>query len=89
MGILMLSDGQISGRDTVICYSGSYVESGDQFTATIKTQRHTEGLPSVFGIDEVELMLTGRSTTTTATCSGQTEQAPGVIFEATLIRMVD
>ncbi len=89
MGILMLSNGQISGRDTVICYRGSYAENGDQFTATIKTQRHTEGLPSVFGIDEVELMLTGRSTPTTATCSGETKQAPGVIFEATLIRMVD
>jgi hypothetical protein len=43
----------------------------------------------VFGIDEIDLTLTGKSTPTTASCTGTAKQAPGLTFEATLIRMAD
>jgi hypothetical protein len=46
----------------VIAYTGSYVEEGDAFTASIATERHTQGQPSVFGIDEIDMTLTGKST---------------------------
>jgi T3SS negative regulator,GrlR len=88
-GVVVLDDGKMIGGDTVIAYTGSYVEEGDKFTASITTERHTQGQPSVFGIDEIDLTLTGKSTPTTASCTGTAKQAPGLTFEATLIRMAD
>jgi hypothetical protein len=59
-----------------------------------KSQRHlyeihTVPQSSVFGIDEIDLTLTGKSTRTTASCTGTAKQAPGLTFEATLVRMAD
>jgi hypothetical protein len=83
-GVIVRADGRMAGGDTVMAYTGSYVEDGDKFTATIATQRHTQGQPSVFGNDNVDLTLTGKSTVTTASCSGIAKQAPGLTFEAPL-----
>jgi hypothetical protein len=88
-GVVTLNDGKVTGGDTVIAYTGSYNQVGDEFTAEISTKRHTSGQLSVFGIDNVELTLTGKSVGITATCSGRSRQAPGMAFEATLIRMTD
>jgi hypothetical protein len=88
-GIVVLKDGKLTGGDTVLAYTGTYFQNGDRFSASVTTQRHTPGQPSVFGIDNVNLTLTGKSTPTTASCSGTAKQAPGLIFEATLIPMAD
>jgi hypothetical protein len=63
-GVIELNDGKVTGGDTVLAYTGSYVVDGDKFTAFIATERHTAGQPSVFGIgiDDVNLTLTGKST---------------------------
>ena len=90
-GVIELNDGKVTGGDTGLAYTGSYVVDGDKFTAFIATERHTPGQPSVFGIgiDDVNLTLTGKSTPTTASCTGTAKQAPGLAFEATLIRIED
>jgi hypothetical protein len=90
-GVVELNDGKVTGGDTVLAYNGSYVVDGDEFTAFIATERHTPGQPSVFGIgiDVIELTLIGKSTRTTASCTGTAKQAPGLTFEATLIRIAD
>jgi hypothetical protein len=87
MGVVTLADGIISGRDTVISYRGSYVQTGDTFTATIATRRHSAGQDAIFGIDEVDIELVGTSKTTTAACTGKVLQRPGVAFEVVLVRM--
>jgi hypothetical protein len=84
-GIVTLSDGTIIGGDSFFEYSGSYEENGDQITATVRTRRVCDGPPSVFGFDEVELKLEGRTRGEMASCSGTAEQAPGVTFAATLV----
>jgi hypothetical protein len=91
IGVIELNDGKVTGGDTVLAYTGSYVADGDKFTAFIATERHTPGQPSVFGIgiDVINLTLTGRSTPTTASCTGTAKQAPGLTFEATLIPIAD
>ena len=88
-GVIELNDGKVTGGDTMLAYTGSYVVDGDKFTAFIATERHTPGQPSVFGIgiDVINLTLTGKSTPTTASCTGTAKQAPGLTFEATLIRI--
>jgi T3SS negative regulator,GrlR len=90
-GVIELKDGNVTGGDTVLAYTGSYVVDGDKFTAFIATQRHTPGQPSVFGIgiDDVNLTVTGKSTPTTASCTGTVKQAPGLTFEATFIRIAE
>ena len=55
----------------------------------VRTRRHCVGQPSVFGLDEVELKPEGRSAGQMVACKGTAEQAPGLIFEATLIRSRD
>jgi len=88
VGVIALSDGVLTGGDSVSRYTGAYALDGDKFTASIAARRCTQG-PSVFGIDNVDLRLSGKSTPTTASCTGTAEQAPGLTFEATLIRIVD
>ena len=88
-GVVVLKDGKLIGGDTGIAYTGSYVQEGDKFTASIATERHTQGQPSAFGIDEIDLTITGKSTPTTASCTGIAKQVPDLTFEATLIRMAD
>ena len=88
-GIVVLNDGKLTGGDTVLAYTGTYFQNGDIFSASVTTRRHTPGQPSVFGIDEFDLTLTGKSTPTTASCSGTAKQAPELTFEAVLVRMAD
>jgi hypothetical protein len=88
-GVVELKDGKLTGSDTILAYTGTYFQNGDLFSASLTTRRHTPGDPSVFGIDEFDLTLTGKSTPTTASCTGTAKQAPELTFEAVLIRMTD
>ena len=85
----MLNDGKITGGDGGLAYTGTYFQNGDRFSAVITTSRHAPGQPSIFGIDNVDLTLTGTSAPTTASCIGTAKQAPDLTFEATLVRMAD
>ncbi|PSO25990.1 hypothetical protein C7G41_28865 [Bradyrhizobium sp. MOS002] len=84
-GRLLLKDGIISGGDTIISYGGTYELDGTRFSATLTTHRHAEGQPSVFGVDEVEIKLTGTAASNFASCSGQVTEVPGMLFQATLM----
>jgi hypothetical protein len=84
-GIVHLVQGRISGSDCFITYGGTYEVEEDRFTAVLTTRRHAEGMPTVFGIDEVEVNLAGVCNGAMATCSGTAREAPDVLFEATLI----
>lgn len=88
-GVVNLANGRITGGDTVIAYFGSYQQDGDRFTAVVRTRRYCEGQASVFGVDEVELKLEGKPAGQLVVCKGTAEQAPGLAFEATLIRSRD
>jgi hypothetical protein len=85
-GVLTLAKGQLRGGDSAIMYTGTYAQDGDKFTAQISTRRHTQGLPSVFGVDAVTLSLAGKSLGEAASCSGT---AAGVTFQADLHRVSD
>jgi hypothetical protein len=73
----------------LVSYTGTHVQDSEGFTATIAVKRHTRGPPSVFGIDNVDITLSGKSTSTTASCLGTAIQAPGASLQATLIRFAD
>jgi hypothetical protein len=88
-GIVSLMDGKVSGGDNISSYTGTYVQDGDKFAATVAVRRHTQGPASVFGVDNVDLTLSGKSTPTMASCIGTAKQAPSTTLQATLIRIAD
>jgi hypothetical protein len=85
-GVLTLADGKLRGGDSAIMYTGSYSQEGDKFTAQVSTKRHTQGMPSVFGVDSVTLTLAGKSSDSAASCTGT---AAGITFQADLHRASD
>ena len=90
-GVVVLApNGRLSGGDTVLSYTGHWRTDGEQFEATVFTARHSPGQPSVFGVDDLDISLTGRSKGgVTASCKGTAKQAPGLMLDATLVRMGD
>ena len=88
VGIVELANEKLSGRDTVIEYSGSYVQDGDRFTAKISTRRHAPGPPALLGIDEIDIEFEGTSKSTTAACSGRIAQLPHIPLEVVLVRIM-
>jgi hypothetical protein len=85
----VLAKGQLRGGDSCITYSGTFAQDGDNFSASGATSRHAQDLPSVFGIDVVNITLIGKSSETSATCTGTAKQAPGITFQAVLARISD
>jgi len=47
-GIVSLMNGEVSEGDNISSYTGTYVQQGDKFTATLSVKRHAQGSPSVF-----------------------------------------
>jgi hypothetical protein len=88
-GVVVLSNGKLRGGDSALAYSGAFSQNEDAFTATVATSRHAQGMLSVFGVDAVNISLTGKSSSTSATCTGTATQAPGLALEAVLTRISD
>jgi hypothetical protein len=88
-GIVHLAQGRFSGNDCFFTYAGTYQVDQDHFTAVLTTHRHTDGMPTVFGVDEVEVHLSGTCNGSVANCCGRAKQAPDVLFEVTLIYSQD
>jgi hypothetical protein len=85
-GIAHLADGKISGSDSIMTYTGTFTTNGDAFAATVKTQRHSEGHATVFGVDSLTLRLEGRFVEKIGTYIATADEVPGMILEGTLIR---
>jgi hypothetical protein len=84
-GIAHLEAGDITGGASILTYSGTYEVHGERFKAVIRTKRYTPGRPTVFGIDDLTLRLDGECRTTLSRCAGRADEAPDLLFEATLI----
>ncbi|MDB5502988.1 MAG: hypothetical protein JWR89_2890 [Tardiphaga sp.] len=87
VGLVEIADQRLIGRDTVIEYSGSFIQNGNRFTAKVSTRRHAPGQPSILGIDELDFEFAGTSSRITAACSGRILQMPDVPLEVVLLRV--
>lgn len=85
--LVRVSDGRIRGGDAFIDYKGSYQFNGKRFEAVINTERHTEGPPTWFGLDEVTIRISGQSTGRIASGIATVDQCPGLPLEVTLMRI--
>jgi hypothetical protein len=100
-GVVVLQGGKLKGGDSRIYYTGSYTETGDQFTAQVATELHTDtpGFGSIFGRDHANISLRGTTKGDSAEMTGtaaeqelslhQTRLAPGVSFQVVLTRIAD
>ena len=88
-GVVHLAQGRFSGNDCFFSYAGTYQVEQDRFTAVLTTRRHADGMPTVFGVDEVEVHLSGACSGAVANCCGRAKQAPDVRREVTLIYSQD
>ena len=84
-GVVHLIDGSITGSDSILTYSGTYEVSGDDFTAVLKTTRHSRGHETIFGADNLTLLLKGKVVGRTARFKGTAAEFPDTPFEGTLI----
>ena len=83
-------DGKLSGGDTTFSYNGNWTQVGERFKATVSARRVEPGPPGVFGMDEIDIVVTGHSDGgVSASCTGFARQAPGLKLGVTLIRMGD
>ncbi|QUS40705.1 hypothetical protein RPMA_19110 [Tardiphaga alba] len=87
MGVIELKAGRITGGDTGLSYFGTYTQDQDQFTATIRTERHSPGGIALFGLDEINITLAGKFKDRTGSGTGRVKQVPDVIFNVTLVRI--
>lgn len=88
-GRLVLENGKITGEGPVLSFSGSYITVGADFFATVKTWRRVAGVPSVAGVDNMEIVVTGKAVRNkiVASCNGYAMNAPEITLDATLVRI--
>ena len=80
-------NGELSGGDATFSYIGNWQQDGERFKAAILAKRMTPGPPGVFGMDELDIIVTGRSDGGESTsCTGFAKQSPGLRLEVTLTR---
>lgn len=80
-------DGKLSGGDSTFSYEGTWTQEGERFRATLSAKRTLPGPPGVFGLDEVDLVVSGQTDgSSSISCTGFAKQAPGLKLEVVLIR---
>ena len=83
-------NGKLSGGDTTFAYAGQWKQDGERFKATLSAKRIAPGPPGVFGMDEIDIVVSGHSKDGgSASCTGFAKQSPGLKLEVELVRMVD
>lgn len=82
-------DGKLSGGDSTFAYAGLWTQKGEHFKASLSARRVAPGPPGVFGLDEIDIVVSGRSSGSASTsCTGFAKQSPGIKLEVELVRLV-
>ena len=83
-------NGELSGGDTTFCYTGNWTQDDERFKATVSATRIAPGPPGVFGMDQIDITITGHSDGGVSTlCTGFARQSPGLKLEVTIIRLCE
>lgn len=88
-GVAYLENGKLRGGDSMMAYVGSYNESNGALDADVHAYKHTDvpGMGSVFGVDQVDIHLTGTVSGGNASLTGTAPQAPGVRLQVSMERL--
>lgn len=90
IGVVYVNEGKIHGGSSAFAYFGSYQQSGERVSGRIASKRHTHdpNLPSVFGLDEVNVAFDGVSIGDFAQFEGTAAESPSLLFKAVLTRII-
>lgn len=92
-GVVVINNGTIRGGDSSMYYVGTMTEKDDEVTAKVRAAIHSQviGMASVFGVDEVNIELTGKLTSIKDSIhlKGNAQEAPDVEFKALLQKLCD
>ncbi|KAA0073499.1 hypothetical protein CIW50_19780 [Tardiphaga sp. P9-11] len=83
-GVVVLCDGVLLGGDSSLLYKGAYSQSDGKFEATVRTSRHANEIPSLFGLDEATLCFAGTIIRGDARGFGASPQVPDIRLEVHL-----
>ena len=73
--------------DDTFIYDGRWSQEGERLRASSSAKRVVAGPAGMFGMDEVDIVVTGLiDGSTTVACTGFAKQAPGLKLEVVLIR---
>ncbi|WP_249209533.1 hypothetical protein [Bradyrhizobium manausense] len=82
-------DGKLTGGDSTFAYAGNWTQQGEFFKASLSARRVTPGPPGVFGLDEIDIVVSGRSADgSSMSCAGFAKQSPGLKLEVELVRIL-
>ncbi|MGY4500909.1 hypothetical protein ACVWYH_004840 [Bradyrhizobium sp. GM24.11] len=82
-------DGKLGGGDSTFAYVGIWTQQGEHFRANLSARRVAPGPPGVFGLDEIDIVVSGRSIDGSSTfCTGFAKQSPGLKLEVELVRIL-
>lgn len=82
-------DGKLGGGDSTFAYAGIWTQQGEHFKANLSARRVAPGPPGVFGLDEIDIVVSGRSIDGSSTsCTGFAKQSPGLKLEVELVRIL-
>ncbi|MEA2822997.1 MAG: hypothetical protein QOJ86_5001 [Bradyrhizobium sp.] len=82
-------DGKLAGGDSTFSYVGHWKREGSRFKAELSAKRFEPGPPGVFGLDEIDIIITGSTHGNAGELTGFAKQAPALKLEVTLVRMSD
>lgn len=83
-------DGSLTGGDDTFAYAGTWTQVDAHFKASLSARRVTPGPPGVFGLDAVDIIVSGRSADGTSLfCTGFAKQSPGITLDVELVRLLD
>ena len=86
-GIVVLETGRVFGGDSSFYCTGNYRVDNEIVFATIRVRRHTPGLQSIFGMDDVTLTVRAPLTDAEMWLDGAPQHAPHVHVVACLKRL--
>ena len=80
-------DGKLHGGDSTFAYDGNWSQDGERFRAALSAKRVVHGPPGVFGMDVIDIVISGQSNgSTSVACTGFAKQSPGLKLEVMLDR---
>lgn len=90
-GVAYLENGKLRGGDAMMAYVGSYDEANGSLNAEVHVSKHTNvpNMISVFGVNDVDIHLTGSVSGGNAALTGTAPQAPGYALKVTMERLHD
>lgn len=90
-GVVKLgADGTLRGGDTTFSYEGDWSQEDGRLKASYSARRVEPGPPGVFGMDEIDIVVTGYSRGDgSVSCTGFAKQSPGLTLEVVLIPVRD